>query len=131
MIDGDISDSLFCLGLAVAKDLPDIEYEHRHPKAGVKFEDIPSERRTRRPDSYDCSVYSFPQGWSSTALGFGGIGGQAMTTAQTTVVICESHSAAIYFGRRFAYRAPVTQALMADISGHNMVEVSKAGKYRP
>ena len=31
-------------------------------------------------------VYVFPQTWSSTALGFGGCGGQAITEAYTTVV---------------------------------------------
>ena len=30
--------------------------------------------------------YVFPQTWSSTALGFGGCGGQAITEAYTTVV---------------------------------------------
>lgn len=28
----------------------------------------------------------FPQAWGSTSLGFGGIGGQAMTSAYTTVI---------------------------------------------
>lgn len=31
-------------------------------------------------------AYVFPQTWSSTALGFGGCGGQAITEAYTTVV---------------------------------------------
>ena len=31
-------------------------------------------------------MYVFPQTWSSTALGFGGCGGQAITEAYTTVV---------------------------------------------
>lgn len=30
--------------------------------------------------------YMFPQAWGSTSLGFGGIGGQAMTSAYTTVI---------------------------------------------
>ena len=32
------------------------------------------------------NAYVFPQTWSSTALGFGGCGGQAITEAYTTVV---------------------------------------------
>ena len=34
----------------------------------------------------DLDMYMFPQTWGSTALGFGGIGGQTITTAQTVVV---------------------------------------------
>lgn len=46
--------------------------------------------------------YSFPQTWGSTALGFGGIGGQAITTAQTYVVLANG-AIYVYFGSRFAY----------------------------
>jgi hypothetical protein len=52
----------------------------------------------------ELEVYSFPQMWGSTALGFGGIGGAAMTKAQTTIVLPEDRSAAhVYFNSRFAY----------------------------
>lgn len=46
--------------------------------------------------------YAFPQTWGSTALGFGGIGGCAMTTAQTYVVTVQGR-VLVYFGPRFAY----------------------------
>lgn len=46
--------------------------------------------------------HAFPQMWGSTALGFGGIGGAAMTTAQTYVVFTYE-SVFVYFGSRFAY----------------------------
>ena len=36
--------------------------------------------------SHQFRMYVFPQTWSSTALGFGGYGGQAITEAYTTVV---------------------------------------------
>ena len=36
-------------------------------------------------------MYVFPQTWSSTALGFGGCGGQAITEAYTTVVKMTSY----------------------------------------
>ena len=36
-------------------------------------------------------MYVFPQTWSSTALGFGGCGGQAITEAYTTVVEMTSY----------------------------------------
>lgn len=53
------------------------------------------------------TVYSFPQTWGSTCLGFGGIGGQAVTTAQTTVIILQSqtlgHHGWVFFNDRPAY----------------------------
>lgn len=48
--------------------------------------------------------YSFPQTWPSTSLGFGGVGGQALTTAQTDVfVFNDAKLAVIYWAGRFAY----------------------------
>lgn len=47
--------------------------------------------------------WAFPQSWASTALGFGGIGGQAITTAQTVVVRGPAGDCAVYFGTRLAY----------------------------
>ena len=35
----------------------------------------------------DFDMYTFEQVWGSTSLGFGGIGGQAMTTARTYVFV--------------------------------------------
>jgi hypothetical protein len=66
----------------------------------------PFVEKTRRPTSNECDVFMFPQMWSSTALGYGGIGGQAMTSAFTVVVACpRTHTAAVYFGTggRLAY----------------------------
>jgi hypothetical protein len=61
--------------------------------------------KTRRHSFYDLTVCAmFPQTWGSTALGFGGIGGQAITSAY--VCIIESNllgQFAVYFGGRFAY----------------------------
>ena len=39
------------------------------------------------PTVNDFELHTFEQTWGSTALGFGGIGGQAMTTARTYVFI--------------------------------------------
>jgi|ERR1035437_6107199 hypothetical protein len=48
------------------------------------------------------SWYSFPQLWGSTACGHGGIGGCAMTSAQTVIVVCSGfHDAAVYTDYRF------------------------------
>lgn len=51
---------------------------------------------------YDFTVFS--QDWASTALGLGGCGGQAITSAYTVVIIFEPTGiAGIYFGGKFAY----------------------------
>jgi hypothetical protein len=40
-----------------------------------------------RPHDNRIEVHSWPQTWSNTSLGMGGMAGQALTTAQTTVVL--------------------------------------------
>lgn len=70
----------------------------------------PTVARRRRPSEEECLVTVFPQVWGSTALGYGGIGGAAMSTAYTVVV--ESRivaQRAVYFGRsgRLAYLVPM------------------------
>lgn len=48
-------------------------------------------------------VSMFEQTWGSTALGFGGIGGAAMTTAYTGIIQAGEETFAVYFHERFAY----------------------------
>lgn len=50
----------------------------------------------------DCYVFDFDQIWASTALGFGGVGGSAMTKARTYVIIYDD-SAYVYFNGHYAY----------------------------
>ena len=47
-------------------------------------------------------VYAWPQTWPSTACGFGGVGGQAMTTAPTIVVVGPGHEHLVYHAGRHA-----------------------------
>jgi hypothetical protein len=57
-----------------------------------------------RPTLDDLEWYSWPQTWGNTTLGFGGIGGQAITTAQTILVTDTlTGVVAIYHGGKFAY----------------------------
>ena len=79
----------------------------------------------------EISVYHFPQTWSDTSLGFGGVAGQAFTQAYTTVVMESETNAAVYFAGRLAYViAPINHAFLQDLSCHNMAERAKAYKYR-
>lgn len=118
------------LHAACLRDLPEIQYEDRdwvthrtqldsmspaerkehyqNEKAGGKLLG-PMIQKTRRPTPHDVEVVLFPQVWGSTALGYGGIGGQAMTGAYTVVAICShTDTAAVYFGDggRLAYLVP-------------------------
>lgn len=107
---------------AMLVDLPEVEDVRYGSKSTV------SRTFMRRPYISELTVYSFPQTWGSTALGFGGIGGSAMTTAQT-VVVMNGRDACVYFGGRLAYGAPVNHDLMDDIAAQNMADVMHSGKY--
>ena len=108
--------------------MPDIiEYRYDYEN-GIRSPEATREV-CRRPTDRDVEVYSFTQTWDSTALGFGGIGGQAMTTAQTTIVT-DFQTYCVYFGGRLAYKIenPNTK-LIEDIMQHNLVAVGQQGKY--
>lgn len=86
--------------------------------------------KTRKHSMYDLSVYAmFPQTWSSTALGFGGIGGQAFTSAYVCIIESDLLGQfAVYFGGRLAYviERP-NEKFIEDIQRHRMVD-AKLGK---
>ena len=85
-----------------------------------------------RPSIDDFELYTFNQAWGSTALGFGGIGGQAITNARTYVfvpVTC-NQKCFVYFAGRFAYQADYCNSLVEDIRNQNMAPVYQASKYR-
>ena len=108
---------------AVLKDLPAIHYKkYGRDEVGV-----------RRPDERDIEVRMFPQTWSSTALGFGGIGGQAITSAYTVVITSGDH-AAVYFGGRFAYLVKdwgSCEDFRKDLSATSMAAIDRAKKRYP
>lgn len=81
----------------------------------------------------DVEIYSFPQTWGSTALGFGGIGGQAFTVAQTTICfefLNSKEIASVYFGKRFAYKVEnPNENFYDDLKIFRMAPVYERGKY--
>ena len=80
-------------------------------------------------DEYDYVMCeTFPQTWGSTALGFGGIGGQAMTTAYTSVFYDQNrHYAVVFFDSKLAYVvAEPTEKFWADLMTRKMLSVDKA-----
>ena len=69
------------------------------------------------PTGNDFEIYIFQQIWGSTALGFEGIGGQAMTSAYTYVFIPVNinQNCFVYFDGKFAYEAPYSDKFMEDV----------------
>lgn len=84
------------------------------------------------PTVNDFEIIIFEQTWGDTSLGFGGIGGQAITMAPTYVFIPNgvNQNYFVYFGARFAYDVPYSSVLWNDIRCHNMASVMRSGKYR-
>lgn len=73
----------------------------------------------------------FAQTWGSTALGFGGIGGCAMTKAYTTVILNEDLGCVgVFFGERLAYiiQHP-NEKFVADLRNRNLCCVSEHRQY--
>ena len=106
--DNPISTLAECIAHAQYEGFSGIEYDRMDYDA-VRNAKTAEEKRAsmsatvraiRRPTTRDFEVmYMFTQTWGSTALGFGGIGGAAMTTAYT--IVLRSHmngEYCIYFG---------------------------------
>lgn len=73
----------------------------------------------------------FSQIWGSTALGFNGIGGQAMTSAYT-VVVMDYHEGiySVFFGERLAYTIfNPNDEFFNDLKKEKMAPVNMKGKY--
>lgn len=83
------------------------------------------------PTLDDFELYTFEQIWGSTALGFGGVGGQAMTTARTYVFVPANcnQKCFVYFAGRFAYAVNYSQIFMDDVLKGNVEAVSGISKY--
>jgi hypothetical protein len=98
-------------------------------------EDLPFRldyNKERNVTTDDFEIHIFEQVWGSTALGFGGMGGQAITSA-TTYVLVPIHANArcfVYFAGRFAYPADYCEEFKKDLIAQRMVSVRDSGKYR-
>ena len=104
--------------LLVEKDIPfRIDYSKEDPLYRFNINDF--------------SVYIFEQTWGSTALGFDGMGGQAMTTANTIVLIPinNNQDCFVYFAGRFAYSVPYSDIFGNDVMNYSVVGVNQISKY--
>ena len=84
------------------------------------------------PTLNDFALHTFEQKWGSTALGFGGVGGQVMTSATTYafIPIGINQKCFVYFAGRFAYAVDYSEKFMEDVFGCNVASVAKSGKYK-
>lgn len=72
-------------------------------------------------------VYVFEQTWGSTALGFDGIGGSALTTAWTHVVMTSDGKYHVFFNGRHAYSIEnPTEKFKEDLEKRFMVSIKEA-----
>ena len=94
-----------CIAHAQYEGFSSIEYENRDWKVYRDTGEDVRIKSLRRPTTRDFGVYAmFPQTWGSTALGHGGMGGAAMTTAYTIVLECYyTQEFLVYFGGTYCY----------------------------
>jgi len=136
------------MSAAAHRDMSDITYEDRDWDAwrklskeeqgvAMKTDTVPRVSKIRRPMSDELEVVMFPQTWGSTATGYGGLGGAAMTPAYTIIVSFHLHTYCVYFGcGRLAYKLEYInmskegrENFFMDMSNRNMASVAKSGKY--
>lgn len=87
---------------------------------------------TERVNNRDYRPYLFEQVWPSTALGFPGVGGSAMTKAWTVVMLPTrpNLTALVYFGGEFAYEAEMNDEFQHDLACGRLASVMSSGRYR-
>lgn len=142
--ENPITDLADCIAHAQYAGFSDIEYETRdfekiraaktaEEKARALHATTPARRR---PTTRDFGVYTmFPQTWGSTALGHGGMGGAAMTTAYTVVLYCYSlQEYLVYFGGQFCYKVQGKSVnlytFLEDCKNHNLASKQQSEKYQ-
>lgn len=106
--------------LLIEKDIPfRIDYSKEDPLYRFNIDDF--------------DIYIFSQTWGSTALGFDEFGfvGQAMTKANTCVLVPESchQDCFVYFAGRFAYSVPYNDEFGEDVRNHSMKSVWNSRMY--
>jgi hypothetical protein len=134
-------------GAALYRDLPDIEYYDRdwakwktlskeEQAAAIKNDTVPETKKNRRPRTEDVEVFMFPQTWGSTALGYGGLGGSAMTTDYTVLVMCRNLGCVYFGGSQLAYKLDLQKSsdegrkkFLEDLFSHQIASVLDKGRY--
>jgi hypothetical protein len=131
-----ITDLAECIAHAQYVGFSDIQYEDRDWQHYRDTGEHKGVAKTRRPTTRDFGVYAmFPQTWGSTALGHGGVGGAAVTTAYTVVLECyHTQEFLVYFGGSFCYKVNRRSAnidqFVEDCKNHCLVSKRQSEKYK-
>lgn len=134
--ENPITDLANCIAHAQYEGFSDIEYETRDWEEYHKTKKDIRVPATRRPTTRDFGVYAmFAQTWGSTALGHGGMGGAAMTTAYTIVLECyATQEFLVYFGGQHCYsvsrRSKNLSVFIEDCKNHAMASKRDSEKYQ-
>jgi hypothetical protein len=131
--DNPIGELAAVLAHAEYAGFSEIEYDSRDweefRRSGDKNATI---KKTRRHTTRDFSVIGmFPQTWGSTALGHGGIGGAAVSTAYTVVLSSNyNRECLVYFGGQLAYSVvKPNEKFWEDLAERNMTDRAKCSRY--
>lgn len=119
-----------CIAHARYDGFPDVEYETRD--WSKKDDQTARIKKTQRHTDEDIIVRAmFNQMWGSTALGFGGLGGAAMTNAYTVILQSAwQQGYCVYFGSRFAYKIDrPNEKFFEDIQSQRMRPVCDVEEY--
>ena len=133
--ENPITDLADCIAHAQYEGFSSIEYENRNWEVYRETGDDVRIKSLRRPTTREFGVYAmFPQTWGSTALGHGGMGGAAMTTAYTVVLECQhTQEFLVYFGGQYCYKvsmsSPNRLTFVEDCANHCLESKRKSGKY--
>ena len=113
------------IGMAI--DLLNIQQNYNYYLDFKKLKDGGYERI----NSEDFDIHIFDQNWGNTSGGFEGIGGSAMTTQTTYVLIPQINydECLVFFGGRFAYKVPYSREFIEDVINHNVKGIHGKGKY--
>lgn len=131
-----ITDLADCIAHAQYAGFSSIEYENRNWEVYRETGEDVRIKSLRRPTTRDFGVYAmFPQTWGSTALGHGGMGGAAMTTAYTVVLECQDTGEfLVYFGGKYCYtvnrRSANISTFVEDCKNHCLASNRQSGKYQ-
>ena len=133
--ENPITDLADCIAHAQYQGFSDIEYEDRDWQHYRDTGEHKGVAKTRRPTTRDFGVYAmFPQTWGSTALGHGGVGGAAVSTAYTVVLECyHTGEFLVYFGGTWCYtvsrKSANIDAFVEDCRNHCLESKRKSEKY--
>lgn len=73
-----------------------------------------------RPTEREVRVVMFPQIWGSTAKGYGGMGGAAMTEAYTVVVSTRSDACVYFQSSTLAYRVDLRAVTPEQLTAYQV-----------